>query len=110
MYQLDDRWGTIADAYKYAVLHPDILRSVAFSRFGVMLTWELKTIDAAILRAQLLKDEQDNVTPPERAYVRLDDRPVHDAQLWRLDIGSTQDEPFDSSLMQIWLHYYTEQP
>jgi hypothetical protein len=33
-YQSNDRWGTIADAYKYVLTHPEILRSVASSRFG----------------------------------------------------------------------------
>jgi hypothetical protein len=73
-----DHWAQFADAYRYAVAHPDILRTVAFTHFGVSLTWDMKSLKL---------DDRANDDADNDEYHKLslhDERPIYNQHSWEM--------------------------
>jgi BTB/POZ domain len=81
-YEPRDRWGKSVDAFKYAEAHPDILRTVAFRRFGVSLTWRTWYVD--------IFNEEDIIWEDLQVYPRsrADGRYICTEQSWKASTGT----------------------
>jgi hypothetical protein len=85
-YEPCDRWSNNADAFKYAVAHPDILRTVAFTHFGASLSWEVKSVELDIPESDHDEEENDGFDCDEEMMMpRSGGRVIYSEQSWRAE-------------------------
>jgi hypothetical protein len=88
-YEPRDRWPNTADAFKYAVAYPDILRTVAFTRFGASLTWEVKSVVLDVPEIDHDDQEEEDLDcDDEMIMPRSGGRVIYSEPSWRADSKS----------------------
>jgi BTB/POZ domain len=79
-YEPRDRWAETVDAFKYVEAHPDILRSVAFTRFGVSMTWHTRYVDIDV--PETSQDNSNIDWENLKVYPSTGGRIIHNGQSW----------------------------
>jgi hypothetical protein len=78
LYEPCDIWRHYADAYRYAVAHPEILRTAAFTCFGASITWDVKPVNLDDKRKE--GDTDDGYRIATHGL-----RPIYNEQSWELE-------------------------